>query len=108
MKISIDKNATPPLSIQLKDSIKDLISKGHFKNGDTLPTTRMLSESLGIHRNTVISAYKALEAEGFVYSHVGRGTFIIIPDRQPTESSIAFYNVFDWTQHLSEKLTQRI
>jgi DNA-binding transcriptional MocR family regulator len=108
MKISIDKNASTPLSIQLKNSIKDLISKGYFKNGDTLPTTRMLSESLGIHRNTVISAYKALEAEGFVYSHVGRGTFIIIPDQQPAESSIAFYNVFDWTQHLSEKLTQRI
>lgn len=108
MKMNIDKTSATPLYIQLKESIKDLIAKGHYKNGDTLPTTRTLSESLGIHRNTIITAYKALEAEGYVYSHVGRGTFIIVPDRQPTENTIAFYDAFDWTQHLSEKLKQRI
>ena len=108
MKIHIDKTSSTPLYIQLKESIKDLITGGHYTNGDHLPTTRMLADTLGIHRNTVITAYKALEAEGYAYSHVGRGTFVVKPDRLPAGDKIAFYNIFDWTQHLSEKLKQRI
>lgn len=107
MNIDIDKSSNEPIYIQLVEGIRKLIVKGHFKNGDALPTTRALADSLDIHRNTVITAYKALESEGYVYSHVGRGTFAIVPER-PSEDTIAFYNMFDWTQHLSEKLRQRI
>ena len=108
MRITIDKSSSIPLYIQIKENIKDLVSHGHYKNGDVLPTTRELAEMLGIHRNTAIAAYKSLEAEGFAYSHVGRGTFIIEPEKLPSEHHIAFYNMFNWSQHLSEKLHQRI
>jgi 2-aminoadipate transaminase len=108
MKISIDKSSSTPVYIQIKDKIKELIEAGIFRNGDVLPATRSLSENLGIHRNTVISAYKALEAEGFVYSHVGRGTFIIEPEKIASDDRIAFYNIFDWSHHISEKLKKRI
>ena len=108
MKIAIDKTSAVPVYTQIKECIKELIAQGYYQNGDILPTTRMLSEHLGIHRNTAIAAYKALEAEGFAYSHVGRGTFIIEPDRLPGDSKIAFYNMFDWSHHLSQKLKQRI
>ncbi len=108
MKITIDKKSSVPLYVQLKEGIKNLIIKGQYKNSDSLPTTRALADTLGIHRNTVISAYKALEAEGYAYSHVGRGTFVIQPDSMPAHDHIAYYNMFDWAQHLSEKLKQRI
>ncbi len=108
MDIHINKSNATPLYVQLKESIKSLITHGQYRNGDRLPTTRKLAEDLDIHRNTVIMAYKALEDEGYAYSHVGRGTFVIEPEKADTEDEIAFYNMFDWSRHLSDKLRKRI
>jgi 2-aminoadipate transaminase len=108
MIISINKKSQTPVFIQIKEKVKELIGGRILRNGDPLPTTRALSEKLGVHRNTVISAYKALEAEGYVYSHVGRGTFVVAPGTTSMDDKIAFHNVFDWAHQISEKLRQRI
>jgi len=108
MKISIDRKSSTPIYIQIKEKIKELIASGYYRNGDYLPPTRTLAEGLGIHRNTAITAYKALEAEGFVFSHVGRGTFIIEPEKMSPNNEIAFHNMFNWTHHISARLKQRI
>ena len=108
MNILIDRSSSIPLYIQIKERIKSLILKGQLKNGESLPTTRHLSKTLQIHRNTVITAYKALEDEGFAFSHVGRGTFVIEPDHLPQHNNIAYYNMFDWSHHITDKLKQRI
>lgn len=41
---------------------------------------------LGVHRNTVVRAYEALEEGGFVESTVGRGTFVRAPRRSPNDA----------------------
>ena len=108
MNISIDKESSAPVYLQIKEKIKELIADRTLRNRDPLPPTRALSEKLGVHRNTIISAYKALEAEGYAYSHVGRGTFIVAPEKTSVDDRIAFHNMFDWSQQISEKLKLRI
>ncbi|MGA2480696.1 MAG: PLP-dependent aminotransferase family protein [Spirochaetia bacterium] len=76
MVIDLDRNAATPLYLQLKTGIADLIGNGQLLPGSRLPSTRELSISLGVNRNTVISAYQELEVEGLVSSHVGRGTAV--------------------------------
>lgn len=44
--------------------------------GERLPPERRLSETLGISRGELRKAMMALEAEGIVERHVGRGTFL--------------------------------
>lgn len=44
--------------------------------GERLPPERQLSETLGISRGELRKAMTALEAEGIVERHVGRGTFV--------------------------------
>jgi DNA-binding transcriptional MocR family regulator len=44
--------------------------------GERLPSTRNLASKLGINRMTVEAAFRQLEADGLVSSHVGRGTFV--------------------------------
>ena len=47
------------------------------KNGQTrLPPERTLCGHLGIPRGTLRQAYAVLEAEGKIWRHVGRGTFL--------------------------------
>lgn len=68
-----------PLYRQIFDQIVERISNGAFGDGFRLPPSRTLADRLGVHRNTVVRAYEALEAGGFVDSTVGRGTFVRIP-----------------------------
>jgi len=65
-----------PLYLQVKRRIEYLISSGHLKKGERLPTERELASCLGVSRNTVSLAYRQLEAEGLITSRQGRGTFV--------------------------------
>lgn len=47
--------------------------------GDKLPPERALSERLGMSRGELRKAMTALEAEGVVERHVGRGTYLRAP-----------------------------
>jgi GntR family transcriptional regulator/MocR family aminotransferase len=40
------------------------IHRGRFKPGDPLPGYRTLAERLGVSKNTVLSAYRELQARG--------------------------------------------
>jgi DNA-binding transcriptional MocR family regulator len=76
MTVDVDRNSPKPLYLQVKEGIEGMIRDGHFPPGSRLPSTRELSLSLGVNRNTVIAAYQELEVAGLVSSHVGRGTSV--------------------------------
>lgn len=84
--ITIDKNIDKPLYIQLYESIKILIEDGNIE-GEKLPSIRSLSKSLQVNNVTVVSAYKLLESEGYVYSLKGSGTYI---KKSPLEMKSSF------------------
>jgi GntR family transcriptional regulator/MocR family aminotransferase len=59
---------------QLARAMKRAIVEGHFHPGERLPATRALAETLGLSRNTVMTAYEILRAEQLTTSHERSGT----------------------------------
>lgn len=54
-----------PVFQQIAQAIRGDIRRGRLRPGDPLPGSRTLADTLGVHRNTVLAAYRELEAEGW-------------------------------------------
>ena len=74
--VQLSKSDPTPLYIQLANNLAHLIQQDILQKGMKLPTIRSLSKELCINRDTVVSAYKLLEQQGLVESHIGKGTYI--------------------------------
>jgi GntR family transcriptional regulator/MocR family aminotransferase len=68
-----------PLHAQLTRALKTALSAGRVGQGSRLPPTRALARDLGLSRNTVLTAYEQLRAEGFMDARVGSGSFVSAP-----------------------------
>src|ERR1700733_12282634 len=69
-------NADSPLPIyeQLCAAFRNAITSGDLPAGPLLPTSRELAEAMALGRNTVVSAYSRLAAEGYLVANTRRGT----------------------------------
>ncbi len=70
---------TKPQMAKRDDGLKELqafIDAGGFSAGDRLPAERELIEQLGVSRNVLRKGLDALERQGVIWRHVGKGTFI--------------------------------
>lgn len=76
MNIQISNNTDIPIYEQLKNEIIRSIMTGEIKPGDSLMSMRALAKELKISIITTKRAYQDLEQEGYVYSVVGKGTFV--------------------------------
>jgi len=76
LNILISSNSKEPLFQQIKEQIKEQIFSGELKEGDALPSMRVLAKELKVSVITTKRAYEDLEQEGFVISAVGKGTFV--------------------------------
>ncbi len=67
------------------------IHRGRLHPGDGLPGYRTLGERLGVSRNTVMAAYRELQAEGWVVSTPGEGSVVSPnpPTRLPGQAGAA-------------------
>lgn len=74
--IHLDPESRAPLYLQVVSALQGEIHRGRLKPGDHLPGYRTLAESLGVSKNTVLSAYRELQAEGWVTSTVGGGSVV--------------------------------
>src|SRR5690348_13042920 len=74
--VVIDRTSSTPINRQLYSSLRASILEARLRPGFTLPPTRTFASQLGIGRNTVIAAYEQLEAEGYVQSSTGSGTWV--------------------------------
>jgi GntR family transcriptional regulator/MocR family aminotransferase len=72
--IPLDPKSNDALSRQIYRALRDGILAGRLAPGFRLPSTRALASDLGVSRNTVVTAFDQLLAEGYVESRVGRGT----------------------------------
>jgi 2-aminoadipate transaminase len=80
MLIKLDRESAVPVYEQIKEHIRGLIEDSRLKPGTRLPSSRSLADTLGVNRTTVCTAYEELEADGYLASHVGQGTYVIAPD----------------------------
>ncbi len=73
--LHLDYRDARPIYEQVKDGLRKLVVTGAIREGEKLPSVRALAGSLAINPNTIQKAYEALEAEGYVYSVPGKGSF---------------------------------
>ena len=74
--IRLDYRDARPIYEQVRDGLRHLVVTGALQAGDKLPSVRSLATELAINPNTIQRAYTQLEAEGYVYTVSGRGTFV--------------------------------
>ena len=65
-----------PLYQQITERYKELILTGALKEGDKILSVRELAASLAINPNTIQTAYKELENQGYILSIPAKGSFI--------------------------------
>ena len=73
--LNLDYRDARPIYEQVKDGLRRLMVTGVIREGEKLPSVRTLAGTLAINPNTIQKAYEALEAEGYVYSVPGKGSF---------------------------------
>src|SRR6516225_5199136 len=74
MHLQLDNKG--PKHEQLARSLRQAIRSGQIQSGSKLPSTRMLSENLGLSRNTVLRAYEQLRIERLGVMREGSGTYV--------------------------------
>jgi len=72
----IDAESDLGLRDQLRQKLVSAILSGTFLPGERLPSSRKLSEQLGIARNTVTLAYQQLVDEGYLISRERSGLYV--------------------------------
>lgn len=67
-----------PLYRQIVQYIKRRAASGLIRDGEELPSRRVLSATLCVNPNTVQKAYSQLEEEGLIVSHPGAKSLLCL------------------------------
>ena len=73
--LNLDYRDARPIYEQVRDNLRRLMVSGAIHEEEKLPSVRSLASNLAINPNTIQRAYESLEAEGYVYSIPGKGSF---------------------------------
>ncbi|HIQ85881.1 MAG TPA: GntR family transcriptional regulator [Candidatus Scatomorpha gallistercoris] len=76
MDIIISNSSGAPIYEQICSQIKGKIISGELKEGDALPSIRLLAKELRISVITTKRAYEELERDGFLVTYAGKGSFV--------------------------------
>ena len=76
MEIILSNVDGTPIYEQIVRQIKAKIVGGELKAGEALPSMRLLAKELRISVITTKRAYEDLEADGFITTMPGRGSFV--------------------------------
>lgn len=76
MQLLISNSSKEPIYLQIKNQIREKVLSGELQEGYALPSMRQLAKDLSISVITTKRAYEELEKEGFIYSIVGKGSFV--------------------------------
>ncbi len=60
-----------PIYDQIADYVRRGVAGGTIRDGEELPSRRVLSALLGVNPNTIQKACRLLEEEGLIVSHAG-------------------------------------
>lgn len=102
MDIIISNQTDAPIYDQIKEQIKIQIVNGKLKEGDSLPSMRLLAKELKISIITTKRAYEELEREGYIESYTGRGSFVKGVNRQAVKEQM-LYEIQTLLETVNEK-----
>lgn len=78
MDILLSKEEGKPLYEKIKEQIIYNILQGKSKEGEGLPSIRVLASNLDISVITVKRAYEELEQEGYIRTIAGKGSYVTL------------------------------
>jgi GntR family transcriptional regulator/MocR family aminotransferase len=93
--LELRRDDDEPLHRQLERELRKAIRSGRLSDGFVLPSTRGLSDELGISRGVVVEAYEQLVAEGYLSSSQGGTTRVCVKLAEPPVGLPARDRVFD-------------
>ena len=82
MDIIISNSAGTPIYEQITQQMKGLILRGELREGEALPSMRLLAKELRISVITTKRAYEELERDGFLENVPGKGCFVAPQNRE--------------------------
>jgi len=82
MDIHIQRNTSVSLHQQLVTQVSMQIAAGLLRSDAKLPSIRALSQKLGIHHNTCLTAYRELESLGLIKIRPGSGARVALIEGQ--------------------------
>ena len=82
MDIIIRNSGDTPIYEQITRQMKGLILRGELKEGEALPSMRLLARELRISVITTKRAYEELERDGFLENVPGKGCFVAPQNRE--------------------------
>ncbi len=74
--VNLDREGTEALHKQLYYQLSQAILSRRLVAGTRLPSTRAMAADLAISRNTVITAFEQLLADGYIEGRIGDGTYV--------------------------------
>ncbi len=90
MDIIITNNSETPIYEQIEEQIKAMILNGDLKEGDGLPSMRLLAKELRISIITTKRAYEELERDGYIESYTGKGSFVKGINRELVKETVVY------------------
>ncbi len=75
--LAIELDSPVPVVQQIAGGLRRCLIDGDLVPGDALPSSRALARDLGVHFNTVVQAYRELEAEGWLELRRRAGTVVV-------------------------------
>lgn len=92
--ISINYRDPRPIYEQIQVELQRLMLTGVLPPGSRLPSVRELAGQLAINPNTIQRAYRELEADGYILSVAGKGSFVaqldVLTQQQMQQATDAF------------------
>ena len=79
--ITINYRDPRPIYEQIQTELRRLMRTGVLPPGSRLPSVRELAGQLAINPNTIQRAYRELEADGYILSVAGKGSFVAQVDQ---------------------------
>jgi GntR family transcriptional regulator/MocR family aminotransferase len=75
--VVVDRSSDVPLAEQVYAQLREAIESKRLRRGDRIPPSRGLAATLNLARNTVLAAYERLDAEQYIESRTGAGTYVV-------------------------------
>lgn len=106
MSIIINTSSMVPIYEQIVDGITKQIISGELTSGESLPSVRVMANTLKISSLTVKKAYDVLEQRGLITTIHGKGSYVsinndgLIKESQQHDAEVLISNGLDQLKKL--------
>jgi len=76
LRARLQEPSDQPQYWRMAQLLQQAILSGQLSGGSKLPSSRVLGQALGVARNTVVRVYEQLQADGYLHSQTGSGTYV--------------------------------